>query len=85
MSSVGIFRPNEQPPKEPVAVQSNRLELLAPAKNADYGIEAIKHGADAVYIGGLRLVLVRQRVTALKISPAYVNLLIVTMRKCLSR
>ena len=28
------------------------LELLAPAKNADYGIEAIKHGADAVYIGG---------------------------------
>lgn len=31
---------------------SNRLELLAPAKNADFGIEAIKHGADAVYIGG---------------------------------
>jgi 23S rRNA 5-hydroxycytidine C2501 synthase len=28
------------------------LELLAPAKNADYGIEAINHGADAVYIGG---------------------------------
>ena len=28
------------------------LELLAPAKNADFGIEAIKHGADAVYIGG---------------------------------
>ncbi len=28
------------------------LELLAPAKNADIGIEAIKHGADAVYIGG---------------------------------
>ena len=32
--------------------QSNRIELLAPAKNADFGIEAIKHGADAVYIGG---------------------------------
>lgn len=31
---------------------NNRLELLAPAKNADYGIEAIRHGADAVYIGG---------------------------------
>ena len=31
---------------------SNPLELLAPAKNADIGIEAIKHGADAVYIGG---------------------------------
>src|SRR5574343_2067865 len=28
------------------------LELLAPAKNADFGFEAIKHGADAVYIGG---------------------------------
>ncbi len=30
----------------------NLLELLAPAKNADFGIEAINHGADAVYIGG---------------------------------
>lgn len=30
----------------------NALELLAPAKNADFGIEAIVHGADAVYIGG---------------------------------
>lgn len=30
----------------------NRLELLAPAKNLAYGIEAINHGADAVYIGG---------------------------------
>ena len=29
-----------------------RLELLAPAKNADTGMEAILHGADAVYIGG---------------------------------
>ena len=28
------------------------LELLAPAKNLDAGIEAIRHGADAVYIGG---------------------------------
>ena len=27
------------------------LELLAPAKNADVGIEAIRHGADAIYIG----------------------------------
>ena len=32
--------------------QKNRLELLSPAKNADFGIEAILHGADAVYIGG---------------------------------
>jgi len=28
------------------------LELLAPAQNADIGIEAVNHGADAVYIGG---------------------------------
>ncbi len=28
------------------------IELLAPARNADIGIEAIRHGADAVYIGG---------------------------------
>ena len=28
-----------------------RIELLAPAKNLECGIEAIKHGADAVYIG----------------------------------
>ena len=28
------------------------LELLAPARTADIGIEAIEHGADAVYIGG---------------------------------
>jgi len=28
-----------------------KIELLAPAKNLEYGIEAIIHGADAVYIG----------------------------------
>ena len=28
-----------------------QIELLAPAKNLECGIEAIKHGADAVYIG----------------------------------
>jgi len=32
--------------------KNTALELLAPAKNADFGIEAIIHGADAVYIGG---------------------------------
>jgi collagenase-like PrtC family protease len=33
---------------------SNRhlIELLAPAKTADIGIEAVNHGADAIYIGG---------------------------------
>lgn len=28
------------------------LELLAPAKNLEFGMEAIRHGADALYIGG---------------------------------
>ena len=32
--------------------QTNRLELLSPARNLAYGIEAINHGADAVYMGG---------------------------------
>ena len=30
----------------------HQIELLAPARDADIGIEAIQHGADAVYIGG---------------------------------
>lgn len=34
-----------------VMSHSTHIELLAPAKNADIGIEAIKHGADAIYIG----------------------------------
>jgi len=30
----------------------HHIELLAPAKTADIGIEAVNHGADAIYIGG---------------------------------
>ena len=45
MAAVCSFLPPMHRPPSP-------LELLAPAKNADFGIEAIKHGADAVYIGG---------------------------------
>ena len=30
----------------------SEIELLAPAANAEIGIEAVNHGADAVYIGG---------------------------------
>lgn len=33
---------------------NNTLELLAPAKNVDFGIAAVNHGADAVYIGASR-------------------------------
>ena len=29
-----------------------KIELLSPARNLECGIEAIRHGADAVYIGG---------------------------------
>ena len=35
-----------------MTTSASALELLAPARNADIGIEAIRHGADAVYIGG---------------------------------
>jgi putative protease len=41
------------PLSSPVAVPHHHdLELLAPARDADIGIEAVNHGADAVYIGG---------------------------------
>ena len=36
----------------PMLERGDRIELLAPAKNAEFGMEAIAHGADAVYIGG---------------------------------
>ena len=32
-------------------MRTNSIELLAPAKNLECGLEAIRHGADAVYIG----------------------------------
>ncbi len=32
--------------------RTRHIELLAPARDAEIGIEAIHHGADAVYIGG---------------------------------
>ena len=34
--------------------EGRTIELLAPAKNLECGIEAVKHGADAVYIGAGR-------------------------------
>ena len=35
-----------------MSLLNHQIELLAPARDADIGIEAINHGADAVYIGG---------------------------------
>lgn len=32
-------------------IKQRKIELLAPAKNRECGIEAVNHGADAVYIG----------------------------------
>ncbi|WP_345855346.1 U32 family peptidase [Shewanella algae] len=60
MSTTGVelFNPGQQAqapdaaPSQAVQLADNKLELMAPAKNADFGIEAIRHGADAVYIGG---------------------------------
>ena len=45
------MRPSAYPPATMPNTQKP-LELLAPAKNTDFGMEAIIHGADAVYIGG---------------------------------
>jgi putative protease len=35
-----------------MSLQNYQLELLAPARNLEIGLEAVNHGADAVYIGG---------------------------------
>ncbi len=35
-----------------MSLLEHQLELLSPARSADIGIEAINHGADAIYIGG---------------------------------
>jgi putative protease len=35
-----------------MTLPAHHLELLSPARDADIGIQAITHGADAVYIGG---------------------------------
>jgi putative protease len=35
-----------------MSLPSHHIELLSPARTADIGIEAVNHGADAVYIGG---------------------------------
>ncbi len=35
-----------------MSLPEHQLELLSPARTADIGIEAINHGADAIYIGG---------------------------------
>ena len=47
-----IHREDRKEPHKPLNVKEKRkIELLAPAKNLECGIEAVNHGADAVYIG----------------------------------
>ncbi len=47
-----LSSPRPAPAPKTVNPTAAALELLAPARDADIGIEAIRHGADAVYIGG---------------------------------
>lgn len=51
MSIVSTFDPKAKASPESEGAKE-RIELLAPAKNAEFGRQAILHGADAVYIGG---------------------------------
>ncbi|HEX7640073.1 MAG TPA: U32 family peptidase [Burkholderiaceae bacterium] len=46
------MKPSAALPATPAVAVTSQIELLAPARSADIGIEAVNHGADAVYIGG---------------------------------
>ena len=51
------IQPTQRAPRAPgfnatATMLPHQLELLSPARTADIGIEAVNHGADAVYIGG---------------------------------
>ncbi len=50
----GLLRENDTSsfPFPGMTAPRKSLELLAPAKNLEFGKEAVNHGADAVYIGG---------------------------------
>ena len=43
---------DQVPPRKPSKTCPRVLELLAPAKNYEVGVAALKAGADAIYIGG---------------------------------
>ncbi len=51
MSSVSYCNPKTMDDAS-ISSLSQSIELLAPAKNLEFGRQAILHGADAVYIGG---------------------------------
>lgn len=54
-------------------IKQRKIELLAPAKNLECGIEAINHGADAVYIGAPKFGARAAAVNSLEDIAALVN------------
>lgn len=65
-------------------IATRAIELLAPAKDLNCGVEAIHHGADAVYIGAPPVsVPVQQQAIQLKRSESCVNLPICMEPKCM--
>ena len=63
-------------------IKQRKIELLAPAKNLECGIEAINHGADAVYIGAPKFGARAAAVNSLEDIEALVNSK--SLWKCLS-
>jgi len=67
-------------------IKQRKIELLAPAKNLECGIEAINHGADAVYIGAPKFGARAAAVNSLEDIEALVrNMPICIMRVFMSR
>ena len=65
-------------------IKQRKIELLAPAKNLECGIEAIIHGADAVYIGAPKFG-ARAAGTHWKILKHWCSMLICIMHVFMSR
>lgn len=66
-------------------IRQRPIELLAPAKNLECGIEAINHGADAVYIGAPRFGRVRQPAIRWKTLPHWCSMRMCTMHASMSQ
>ena len=54
-------------------IKQRKIELLAPARNLECGIEAINHGADAVYIGSPKFGALAAAVNSLEDNAALVE------------
>ena len=60
-------------------IKQRKIELLAPAKNLECGIEAINHGADAVYIGAPKFGARAAAVNSLEDIEALVQMLYISV------